>query len=78
MLPCHKFRFDDSSGSQGLAFSMPQSSFICLLLGESFPMSEFVISVSGLTDLQIAEVMTISHINKKSLFKWLFGLSFYI
>lgn len=66
MLPCHRFRFDDSSGSRGLAFSMPLSSFICLLLGESFPMSDFGISVSGLMDLQIAEVMTISHINKKS------------
>lgn len=31
-------------------------------------MSDFGISVSGLTDLQIATVMTVSHINEKSLF----------
>lgn len=82
VLPCRKFSFGGSSGSQGLAFSMPLSSFICLLLGDSFPLSDFGISVSGLTDLQIAAIMTVSHINrnlnsyKAERTKWLFGLSF--
>lgn len=69
MLLCHKFSFGGSSGSLGLAFSvaLSLSSHLSFTKGP-FPMGDFGISVSAPTDLQIAAVMTISHVKEKFLF----------